>query len=845
VGGGARAYAAGANPVNSVTTNANRPEYQRSGEFANATWGGTSRSSPIAAGIAALVYQAYRDTHGEWPTYDVARDILMAGARFNGYDVFTVGAGVLDAGDAVRTAMGRHGLSASPSAWTAGDFMGEVYPGFARLVAPGEERTETFSLTNHAEDDVAVTLSAQALRRTSSFDFEFSTQPVTHETGYVFSAPNYFLPIDPDTVPEGTDLMVVRAIYPLDQADSGVSDEDPDGNQTRENAWRMGVYQHTDWNDDGLIFTDHDGDGTVDTAVHDSDSGRRWGLDSAAEIDFENSEIQRWEYGRIAYNGNDANNLAVLVHHPLERWSSGLYIALWHLGPRARDTTDFDFRIEFYDYDTAAQVELSAAELTVPGAGEATFDATLSVPEDAAYGAHQLAIFADYARGEGDEPVFDPESPLNGGWEPEHQRLVIPVNYNVAADYEWEGSVTLGGDDARDDESTYNNGAVQGTQSWSWRAESGDWRFFFVNALRSPRPGTLWLARTSWQGAEGARDQWNDVDTRIHGPDHDRFSDPDHPDNSAGDPPEDISDPSWYGPYSLSQKGASARRLAGGGRWAFDTSSGGPVDWLTADAASGLHLLMWHNVLLDGLQHDLPVETTLSSIRVWPEAVTLYADGCAAVQVESQIDIDNFQAQAFGLVEPISYDDEPIGQDDANNPATSGFKLEIESDTQLGAFEIELLGRDVDDLDLFLLYDADGNGEMSHPQEVLAQSTSPTAAETIALGGVLPAGRYEVWVHGWSVPGGTSSFDMTVSAPRGDDLVAGDVPDVVSSGEAVNIEVCADLEDMPADMPDGPMGGVLLLGTDDSPSMFRIEVEWLREPTLFPVYLPIARFDGS
>ena len=43
------------------------------GRIAWATWGGTSRSTPVAAGAAALVYQAWREAHGPSRTASTAR----------------------------------------------------------------------------------------------------------------------------------------------------------------------------------------------------------------------------------------------------------------------------------------------------------------------------------------------------------------------------------------------------------------------------------------------------------------------------------------------------------------------------------------------------------------------------------------------------------------------------------------------------------------------------------------------------------------------------------------------------------------------------------------------------
>ncbi len=47
------------------------------GAVATADFGGTSQAAPVAAGNLALIYQAYRDANGSWPTFGEARDLLM------------------------------------------------------------------------------------------------------------------------------------------------------------------------------------------------------------------------------------------------------------------------------------------------------------------------------------------------------------------------------------------------------------------------------------------------------------------------------------------------------------------------------------------------------------------------------------------------------------------------------------------------------------------------------------------------------------------------------------------------------------------------------------------------
>ena len=74
------------------------------GRNAWVTWGGTSRSTPVAVGAAALVYQAYKAKHGAFPTEPTVKAILKSSANDLGYDNFIQGSGSIDAGKAVAAA---------------------------------------------------------------------------------------------------------------------------------------------------------------------------------------------------------------------------------------------------------------------------------------------------------------------------------------------------------------------------------------------------------------------------------------------------------------------------------------------------------------------------------------------------------------------------------------------------------------------------------------------------------------------------------------------------------------------------------------------------------------------
>ncbi|MCB0217185.1 MAG: S8 family serine peptidase [Chloroflexi bacterium] len=937
------AYGAGATPINAVTASGGN------GTLTNGTWGGTSRSSPVATGVMALTYQAFRSRHDRWPTNAEARAILMAGARHAGYDTFTMGAGVVDAADSVRIAAGLHGVFAEPSEWTAGGYRGARYEAFAKVIEPGASDTGSFTLHNPSDAPVDVTLSAQVMRRTGSQDIPVTTDRLVESAGG--PVPDYLIPIDREGIPEGTELMVLRGVMPLREFDIN-------GDNVADNAFDVGVMQHTDINGDGKLWVDANGNGAVNSRVlspaglelrwddqvrdHNATPGGinavipeagfeaeiAWyglgcndqdgnppppaqeitekialiergtctfvekltnaqaagaigavvftddravvtmggdgfvdipavmidrpaglelqaalltgtsatarmylreiepkGLDGSAPVQYAYSEIQRWEYARFSDDGPAQNSWQASVHHPLERWSDGLYAALWHSGRSTAITnTHLTLRLDYYAYEDNADTELSTETLSIPAGGEASFDLTLNVPADAPAGAYQGAIFADYARGEGDLPAAAP-----GGYELPQQRVVIPINANVASSYDWSGSVTLGGEAAEDMDAPYSNGLFRGHFRWNWRPESGDWRFFFVDAASEPDPGTYWLFRTTW---DDPQDRQSDIDTRVYGPTDSRFSDP----NARENADEDMSDPDWYGPYTLGLK-ARSPYLVAGSTWPFNTSSNGNEDWLAAPAGEGLHEVMLHNVLFSGSAIEMPFMTEVSSLNISSMTVELFGDACSEVTITSQIDMPGLQVQGFGMSVPEVMEDVPVGQDDPNSPASAAFKHDVTLGTQAGRFIVTVDGEDDDDLDLFVMYDANGDGSFDYPAEQVGSSTSATGDERVQLGGFPPAGDYQIWVLGWAVNGDTSSFDMTVDTISGDAVGVEDAPDGLTAGVPAKIRVCADTTNLEGE--DGPASGVLVMGPSGAPSLLQLSVTWLREAPVYRLQLPL------
>jgi len=811
------ANAAGGVPINLIFNSGAAPQSQRNGRYANVTWGGTSRSGPVQAGNLALVYQAFKHKHDRWPSWQEAQAALMAGARWTGYDPFATGAGALDAGDATRIASGAHGVYAMPPKWTAGAFRGKVHTVFPRILTAGQADTGRIRLVNPSDHPIDVTIGAQAPRKIGSIEGTIETRAAALSSPGTQLAPDYLAAIDRDDIPAGTELMAVRAVYPLEQAD-------PNSDFFLDRAFALAVYRHTDRDGDGRLWEDRDGNGVVNHAFL---SGVTKGLDRAAALDYASTEVDEGEYVRFASTNQHASNLQVWVHHPIERWGDGIHVGLFNTQVcfsadncvgRGTDIPDLTvrYRVDFYKWERWGWLSLSTPRLTVPAGGEATFDATLAVPAGAALGAYQGAVFADFPRAQGDAPVA-----IGGGWEMQSvKRVVIPVNANVAAAYDWTGGVTLGGEAGDDRAALYNNGAVYGGQAWTWRAESGDWRHFFFDMAR-PQPGTYLVARTRWQDPNKAG--LSDIDTRIWGPTMDDFS---------------RENPDWFGPHSMTKIAESPFLHVGSGRYAFNTSTGGNDDWVVAPAGEGLHEVTLHNVRSSGTLYEMPFETAIGSLRVEPSPIQITGNHCRTANLTSGIDLPGVKFVGAGLSVPTTRKDVPISQ---TNQA-GAYKEDVRLDQPARYFEVAITGRPTDDLDLFIVFDRDGDGQFNAQTETIAVANGPQASERIQLRTEQPAGRYQVWVQGASVAGGTSTFDLDIRALSGDNVRVVNPPSEIQGGRTYPLEVCVsgvDLATAPAEQ-----AGAVILGPAGAPTMLVLPVRWGARSAPRGLFLPALLASG-
>ena len=272
--------------------------------------------------------------------------------------------------------------------------------------------------------------------------------------------------------------------------------------------------------------------------------------------------------------------------------------------------------------------------MTTPSSATGSFAASIAVPAGTPYGMYAGGIVL--TRGS--------------------DSMVVPVAVTVAATATQDaggaltGALTFGGEDVANAQSNslYNNGSVFGASDWTWRAESGDWRFFYFDVPKEPAEGSLFLTQTEWEGTS----PFTDIDTLVFGRSENHF--------------QVFGDSVFGAPYILDTVGGSPNTNVGAGVWLFDTATGGPSDFVTAPAQEGLHAVALHQVGWQGDDFHTPFKVTVGGASVNPTSVEeTTADGTGSFDVTftATVDLEGLEAEGFGLSRPDDRDpDGPAGR---------------------------------------------------------------------------------------------------------------------------------------------------------------------------------------
>ena len=146
-------------------------------------FGGTSESSPLTAGEAALVIQAYRSTHGgASPSPALVKEIIMSTAADLGAPTFEQGAGIINSLAAVNAALSVRDGNGSPAHRVGDSLLNN--PSLAAITdAPNTAETRTFTITNTGPTTQHLTPALQKLAAPfASATIDVQLHPATDPT---------------------------------------------------------------------------------------------------------------------------------------------------------------------------------------------------------------------------------------------------------------------------------------------------------------------------------------------------------------------------------------------------------------------------------------------------------------------------------------------------------------------------------------------------------------------------------------------------------------------------------------------------------------------------------------
>ncbi|MDX9831200.1 MAG: S8 family serine peptidase [Anaerolineae bacterium] len=722
-------------------------------------WGGTSRAAPEAAGVAALVCDAYNGDGTGCPSFETVRQILMSGADDLSHDVLMQGAGRVNADRATDVAAGLAGIYVSPSLLAAGDYAGTHYESFANVLYPGDTWSQTFTVYNTGGANTTVAIGDEVLKEMEVITYTQVVSPFLGTEGpypntYYYSA-DYLVGADPTTdvhgadlailVPDGADLMQVVMVAPFELFDFGYQDPDPGTisySASEAHRWSLTIFDWTDRNGDGKLWEDTNSDGVVSLSTGDL-------VDIAASGAVTQTELSRFTYAYNVANvqeatvrlgdRDDVDNIVIgLVHNKPNDVRPG-----W--GPAEYQANPIVVKVIFYDKVDWALVSEGPASLSVPAGGSATFDATFVIPADQPPGLYEGAITV-----------------AQGG-----HTTVIPTTVNVAVPGD-DLLFTLGG--TPDAGTPYDNGRMVSGYTWSSVLEEGDWRYYYYDAAAGFQQQFLYV-----------RNRWGDMclnmptanETVLWGPNPgDQFS---------------MKEPAKYGPYGMQYAGGTwdsygpqtdwynARR----GDWWVGPDGPEPETRSWGSLWDGLNQVQFRNILLSG-KHEcgegFEATAGVFGVDAPQTGVLINTDQeSGTFTIDAVSPVDGLGVAGFMWEDQPTWfrnQDVPQGKHASEEwPADllDGWVYTFEAEN-LNWIEVDAEGPQTSDIGLYLLFDANDDGlfNLYDNSEAVASSCCGSDlwlsyGDDFNNGPAVRNGTYAVVMYGnWIEPGDQFNLKLTL-----------------------------------------------------------------------------------
>lgn len=689
------------------------------------TWGGTSLATPLAAGLMALVYQAYFDTNGHYPDSQEIRDLVMSTSRDIAHDPLVQGAGWFDAHRAVETIQGADSTWwASPAALMPGENDGAHRIANANWMLPGDRSIHRIQLNNPSDNTQVLNFSSETWGPTSYNNFTWLSNTSMGWDGYQTSRPDFVVPLmirgdSANTIISPTDTLI--------RARSTVHALGFDGDQNRqsENSIYLYAYRWNDSNGDGKYWDDQNNDSFVGDG--------EW---SSSEVSLMTS---------FTYTGPQAE---VKISNPWEEDCDGILLAISRREVRTGFIDPLPVSIDITGFSPVVDSWLTTqSSISVPPGMTRNLTVVVDVPIDTVPGLKQSGIRIDDGAGR--------------DW-------LLPVLTTVAGSgpTAWEPPLIDGN---LSNQTLYRETWIQGAQRWGWRAESGDWKAFAVDWPANMSDGKI-IIDVDWPD-----NGFTDIDAFW-------LSESSHP--FALDAPLAYG----RNGLSIEVGSKNEHTGSGIWNRETSTGLDREILTAEATPGHKILLLhsTMHGVLTNDnpvnvtIGYAAVISGNLSAnISDWSAGDF---DSNAVLASTVNLDIDSITAS--GWSEPMYWANETISQDDPGVKSSSSYIRSINL-TGVDQAEVRIDSNGYrDDLDLFLYRDDDGDGQLDWNDELKHSSGGAASDESVVFN---PAdGQWWIVVHGYYVHGNNGSFWLSVTSSGGSQLHISNYSEYNSS-EAFNL----------------------------------------------------------
>ena len=680
------------------------------------TWSGTSLATPVAAGLAAVIYQAWKNQTGFWPESQIFRDLVMSTSDDRGYDPLVQGAGWMNASRAVASIDGDDGsLLVSPAAWMTGQNEGAHRDGNLNYILPGQNQTMQLTLSNTGDVPMDVNLTPSELVPLAGYHMNWNSTDVGNNTTWDGhqSRPDWAFPLhivgDANlSLPASTTLVRARAV---------MEGEGFDGNQNlqSENRLHLRIYRWTDADGDGNWITDSNNDSYVDDG--------EW--------------TESNELAMITEHVYESGQVEARVGNPHDWEGDGLIVALWREFVRDPNKDPLQIQFDWTAFGPANDSWITApSNLTIAAGHAAQINVTIDVPATARGGLKQHGLRMHATTNNTSRSWTWPVI-TNVGFNGPFTITPPPIDGNVS------------------NQTLYDETWLQGAQRWGWRAESGDWKFLTMD----------WPTSLSGNGSILVDVDWPDnpyTDVDVHW-----MSEADHPFY--------LDDPAAYGPRTVVMETGSVGQHQGNGKYAHYTNGGGSREIIVADDTPGTKQMLLHSAMHGVNTNDNPLNISVGYITPLDAGLTTtlsdwtQMNGVTTHRIGSTVGLDVSSITAHGFTIPQYLSSETVYQDDPGDVTSSSYIREFTaSPNQLIELEIGCHQSGID-LDMYLYRDTNNNGVLDWGNEQVGSSGNFNCDESITHGGG-QSGTYWAVVHGYDLRASNTTFWLRWSEIGGNDL---------------------------------------------------------------------------